>query len=66
MDPLAALYMGPDQVTPFGSILAAITGFLLLFWNKFLGVVRRVLGVFRRSHEPETAGKSEKHPPSPA
>jgi hypothetical protein len=46
---LFALYVGPDQVMPVMSILATIAGFLLIFWNKVMGLVRRALGVKRSS-----------------
>lgn len=52
-----ALYVGPDQVMPVMSILATITGFFLIFWNKIMGLVRRVLGM-KRSSQPDA--------PSPA
>ena len=48
---LLALYVGPDQVMPVMSILATIAGFFLIFWNKVMGLVRRVLGM-KRSSEP--------------
>ena len=36
------LYIGPDQIMPFTSALAAGAGVLLMFWNRVVGVVRRV------------------------
>ena len=48
---LLALYVGPDQVMPVMSILATIAGFFLIFWNKILGLFRRILGM-KRSSEP--------------
>lgn len=44
---LFALYVGPDQVMPVMSILATIAGFFLIFWNKILGLVRRIFGMKR-------------------
>ena len=41
---LLALYVGPDQVMPVMSILATIAGFFLIFWNKIMGLFRRILG----------------------
>jgi hypothetical protein len=35
------LYMGPDTMMPLASALAAIIGTLLMFWHKFVGIVRR-------------------------
>ena len=46
---LLALYVGPDQVMPVMSILATIAGFFLIFWNKVMGLVRRILGMKRSS-----------------
>jgi hypothetical protein len=37
----ALLYVGPDQILPLTSILGAITGFLLLFWQRFVALVQR-------------------------
>jgi hypothetical protein len=47
-----ALYVGPDQVMPVMSILATIAGFFLIFWNKVMGLIRRIAGI-KRSAEPE-------------
>lgn len=44
---LIALYVGPDQVMPVMSILATIAGFFLIFWNKIMSLVRRILGMKR-------------------
>lgn len=57
---LLALYVGPDQVMPVMSILATIAGFFLIFWNKVMGLVRRILGM-KRSSQADTAGPA----PSP-
>ncbi len=51
---LLALYVGPDQVMPVMSILATIAGFFLIFWNKVMGLVRRVLGMKRTSQADAT------------
>ena len=42
------LYITPDQVLPITSVLGAILGVLLMFWNKVLGVARRVWTLFSR------------------
>lgn len=57
---LLALYVGPDQVMPVMSILATITGFFLIFWNKMMGLVRRLLGM-KRSSQTDAASQA----PSP-
>jgi hypothetical protein len=35
------LYAGPDQILPLLSILGAIIGFLLMWWQRFTQLVRR-------------------------
>ena len=55
MQPLMfALYVGPDQVMPVMSILATIAGVIMVFWNKVMSIVRRILGV-KSAAAPETA-----------
>jgi hypothetical protein len=34
------MYIGPETLMPLASILAAITGVLMLFWRKTIGVIR--------------------------
>lgn len=34
------MYIGPDTVIPAASALAAIAGFLLMFWRRTVGAVR--------------------------
>lgn len=36
------LYIGPDQVLPLTSFVGAAIGVLLMFWNRVVGVFRRV------------------------
>ena len=54
---MLALYVGPDQMMPVMSILATIAGFFLIFWNKVMGLVRRVLGM-KRATQAEAAGSA--------
>ena len=42
--PWVHLYVGPDVFLPFTSALAAIAGFLLMFWHRIVSVVRRLTG----------------------
>jgi hypothetical protein len=35
------LYVGPDQILPLTSVLGAIVGVLLMFWNRVVGVFVR-------------------------
>jgi hypothetical protein len=54
--PLILLYVGPDQIMPLTSVLGAILGLALLFWNRLMGLVRKCLTMFsRRSDQPSTA-----------
>jgi len=60
---LIAFYVGPDKVMPLASILATIAGFLLIFWNKLIGLLRHI-GLFRRSAEtPEDTHPQDQSPP---
>lgn len=51
------MYLGPETLMPLASVLAAITGFLMLFWRKTVNIfkasvqfVSRVFGrLFSRS-----------------
>jgi hypothetical protein len=36
------MYVGPDQILPLTSALGAILGVLLMFWNRVLGMFRRI------------------------
>jgi hypothetical protein len=48
------IYSGPDQILPLLSIIGAVIGFLLLWWNRFTRLVRRAWqAAFKRSHNPQ-------------
>jgi hypothetical protein len=38
------LYVGPDTALPILSFLAAIVGFLLMWWRRLLTLARRIFG----------------------
>lgn len=38
------MYIGPDVFLPLTSALAAMAGFLLMFWHRVLGFVMRLMG----------------------
>ena len=57
---LFALYGGPDQIMPLTSGLAAILAFLLMFWNKVLVTVGKVLNVFKRAEAQPSDGPEGK------
>jgi undecaprenyl pyrophosphate phosphatase UppP len=43
------LYAGPDQIMTVTSGLASLLGVLLIFWNRIVGAVFRVLGLTTKS-----------------
>lgn len=51
---LLSLYVGPDQVMPVMSFLAAAVGALLIFWGKLMGIVRRIFRLAPPPAESET------------
>ena len=44
---ILVFYGGPDQLMPITSGLTAIFAFLLIFWNKMLRIVGKLLRIFR-------------------
>ena len=42
LDGLALLYVGPDQIMPLTSLLTGAVGVLLMFWNRVVGLFRRI------------------------
>ena len=42
---LIGLYVGPDQMMPVASMLAAAMGFLLVFWSKLVGIIRKIFHI---------------------
>ena len=40
--PIAILYIGPETILPLTSALAAILGVLLMFWQRFIGLVQKL------------------------
>ncbi len=60
--PLVALYVGPDQVMPVMSILATILGFLLVFWNRVVSLLRKFTGLFKRSSATPAGGSTPSSP----
>ncbi len=41
------LYLGPETIMPFASILAAIVGVLLLVWRYLVSFSKKVFNFFR-------------------
>ena len=48
-----ALYIGPDALMPVASAIAAVVGFLLMFWRRTIEFMKRAFAriakLFRRS-----------------
>jgi hypothetical protein len=40
--PFVILYIGPETMLPLASALAAIAGVLLMFWQRFVGLLRKL------------------------
>jgi hypothetical protein len=57
---LALFYGGPDQLMPLTSGLAAILAFLLMFWNKVMVTVGKVMNLFKRHPSPPAEGPEVK------
>ncbi len=43
-----ALYIGPDVLMPFASAVAAVIGFLLMFWRRVVAVTKKVANAIAR------------------
>jgi hypothetical protein len=54
--PPIVLYVGPDQIMPLTSVLGAIAGIALMFWNRIVGLFVKVRSMFSRNVE--ASGKS--------
>lgn len=37
-------YLGPETIMPLASILAAVAGFLLIFWRAIVNTVKKLIG----------------------
>jgi len=60
---LIAFYVGPDQMMPVASILATVLGFIMIFWNKFLGIIRKIFGGSKPPEAESPAPQTPKDPP---
>jgi hypothetical protein len=52
LDALFLLYAGPDQILPLVSILGTIIGFLLIWWRRFINLIRKAVGYFSKKPQP--------------
>ena len=46
--PWVMLYIGPEAFLPLTSALAAIAGAVLIFWNRVVGIARKIWQVVTR------------------
>jgi hypothetical protein len=60
---LLTFYVGPDQMMPVASILATVMGFIMIFWNKLLGIVRKIFGLSKPTETHEDASQTPKDQP---
>lgn len=37
-------YLGPETIMPLASILAAVVGFLLIFWRAIVNFIKKLIG----------------------
>jgi len=37
---LTAMYLGPDSLMPVASAVAAVVGFVMMFWRRLVGAAR--------------------------
>jgi len=56
---LLALYGGPDQIMGLASGLATVVGVLLMFWNKVMVTMGKIVRVFRPSTEPQETPENQ-------
>lgn len=58
--PTVLLYVGPDQILPFASVLSAIAGLALMFWTRLVSLAGKgwALVTRRGAVPPATPGES--------
>jgi hypothetical protein len=57
--PTVVLYIGPDQIMPLTSVLGAIVGVALMFWNRIVGFAHKCVSLLtRRAEEPRKPSAS--------
>jgi hypothetical protein len=56
---MIVLYLGPDSLIPLASILAAVVGFILLFWHRGVGLVRKLFGRGRQDEPADLPGPED-------
>ena len=56
--PGVVLYIGPDQIMPLTSVLGAVVGIALMFWNRLVGLAHKVRAKLGRRGETPTESSS--------
>jgi len=49
--PVVVLYIGPDQIMPLTSVLGAVFGIVLMFWNRLVGLAHKCWTIVARRTE---------------
>lgn len=49
--PVVVLYVGPDQIMPLTSIIGAVFGLALMFWNRLVGLAYKCWTIVSRRQE---------------
>jgi hypothetical protein len=49
--PFVVLYLGPDQIMPLTSVLGAVFGLALMFWNRLVGLAHKCWTLLARREE---------------
>ncbi len=49
--PVIVLYIGPDQIMPLTSVLGAVFGLALMFWNRLVGLAHKCWTLLARREE---------------
>lgn len=57
--PSVFLYIGPDQIMPLTSVLGAVVGIALMFWNRLVGLAHKLFSMFSR--QDDTPSKPSSH-----
>jgi len=54
------LYLGPETILPLGSAIAALVGFLLIFWRTLFSIARR--SYYKITGRPMPEPEAEENP----
>jgi hypothetical protein len=60
--PTVLLYVGPDQIMPLTSVLGAIVGVVLMFWNRLVALFGRGSAKLTRRESSPAAPQSTETP----